>query len=218
MLGFVAGLSVLGLASAYALYGAGDSKASVLARLFLLDEEANVPTLFAFAQLSLCWVLLALVAVRRIASGEQHAVYWLFLAAIFFLMAFDEAASLHERTIPHLRAALDVGGWLYFAWVIPAIVFLGVLGAAYLRFLLALPRPIMRLFLLAGAIYVAGALVVEMPEGAYAQAHGFKNVGFHLFATVEETLEMAGLAVFAYALLRLLGLEQRPAPLPFRIA
>ena len=41
MLGFVAGLSVLGLASAYALYGAGDSKASVLARLFLLDEEAK---------------------------------------------------------------------------------------------------------------------------------------------------------------------------------
>lgn len=189
----------------------------LVARVFLLDGETNLPTLFSFSLLGLCSALLTTIALRRMASGGTHVSHWFFLAAVFFLMAFDEAASVHEKTSALLGEMLGAGGFLYYAWVIPGLVFVGTIALIYFRFLLALPRPFMRLFLLSGALYVGGAIGIEMPEGAYAEVHGTQNFGFHLFATVEEALEMIGLALFAYTLLRVLGHEQGQARLPFRI-
>jgi hypothetical protein len=56
------------------------------------------------------------------------------------------------------------------------------------------------LFLLAGVVYVGGALGMEMVAGVYDQSHGYENAVTATMANVEETMEMAGLVIFIYAL------------------
>jgi hypothetical protein len=207
-------LFVLGLIAAYIAFSVGSSH--VLLRVFLLNKEANLPTFFSCMLLVSCGLLLALVSAHQLFARTRYRLHWAFLTCLFLLAAFDEAASLHERLIEPVRAAFDATGWAYFAWVIPAWAFVTVLALLYVPMLRDLPKPFGRLFLLSGALYLGGALGVEMPEGAYAEVYGTETFTFHVFATVEETLEMIGLAVFAYALVRYLAHLQQDVRLSFR--
>ena len=116
------------------------------------------------------------------------------------MLSLDEIASIHERTSVPIRNALDLSGAFYFAWVVPAAILLLVFAILYLRFVLALPRRSRWLFVVAGAIFVSGALGVEMIGSAYASAHGRNDLVYALIASGEEVLEMIGLATFIYAL------------------
>lgn len=61
-----------------------------------------------------------------------------------------------------MRTLLGTGGVFYFAWVIPGAAFVCLFALAYLGFLLAMPRPIAMTMVLAGIIYVSGAIGAEM--------------------------------------------------------
>jgi len=93
-------------------------------------------------------------------------------------------------------------GIFYFAWVIPGIALVLVLGLFFLRFLLSLPATTRRRFLIAATLYLGGALGVELIGGQYAELHGFESFTYSMIATVEESLEMAGLILFIRALLK----------------
>lgn len=213
-LGCIAALVAVGLLVAHLGYGRETGLPDVILRGFLLDEEANIPTFFAFSLLVLCSALLALIGVRAILAQRAFRFRWTLLAASFLFFAFDEAASVHERLIVPLRTAFDAmgfdaTGWTYFAWVIPAWGIVAMMALFYLPFLRGLPEPCGRLFVLSGVLYVGGAVGVEMPGGAYYEAYGKQNFTYQLITTVEETLEMLGLTVFAYALMRYLGRGNR---------
>ena len=77
-------------------------------------------------------------------------------------------------------------------------MFFLAVGLAYARFVFALPRTIMVLTILGGALYVSGALGTELIGGDYASRFGMETRAYLLIASVEETLEMLGLIVFGY--------------------
>lgn len=54
--------------------------------------------------------------------------------------------------------------------------------------------------LVAGFVYISGALGIETLAGAYNFYYD-RDWQFHLLAKVEETFEMAGMILFGYALL-----------------
>jgi hypothetical protein len=123
------------------------------------------------------------------------------LSAIFVALSVDEIASFHERSIDSLRAALGANGLLYYPWVlIGGACALAVL-LIYLPFLRRLPARTRILFLIAGSIYVIGALGMEMIGGWHASKHGVDNLTFATLAHIEEGLELAGMLLFLYALL-----------------
>jgi len=64
--------------------------------------------------------------------------------------------------------------------------------------IVSLPARTRTLFLIAGAVYVSGAVVLEMAGGAYASTHG-TDLAYGALASVEEVLEMAGIVVMLYA-------------------
>ena len=191
-------LSTAGQVSTYYL---GFGSVFGLVNLFSLDREANLPTWYASLTLLACAALLGIIAaaIRRETAGEWK--YWAGLAAVFLTLSMDEAASVHELSIEPLQAMLGTGGLLHWAWVVPGMAFVLVLGMIYLRFIFALPHATRRLFILAAILFVGGALGVEMLGGWWFGEHGRRNMGYSLFWTVEETLEMVGVAVFIYALL-----------------
>lgn len=168
---------------------------------FLLDfnSEKNIPTLYSAVAILSASTLLALIASAHKNKKEPY-LPWMGLSLIFIFLAIDEFASIHERIDTPLRAALNTSGLLFYAWVIPYALGLLIFVAAYLKFLLRLPKEIMLLFITSGAIFVTGALGLELLEGIIHDNYGY-GVLYQICYTIEEVMEMFGIALFIYALL-----------------
>jgi len=181
-----------------------------VAARFDLDHEINIPTWYASMALMACALLLAMITVARKQAGARYVIHWGLLALIFAYLSMDETAVLHEIMSVPFRRRLGTRGLLYFAWIIPAGVCVCAFALAYVRFLLHLPRKTARWFVLAGALYVGGALGVESIGGACADWYGFYSMRYLVAMTAEEVLEMLGIVVFLYALLEYMRLHVKP--------
>lgn len=176
-----------------------------LVPLFDLNREQNIPTWYAASSLLLCAVLLGVCGTVSRQPGGRFEKHWFFLMMVFCGLSVDELSSLHERFSSPVRAVFGVDGMLYFAWVVPAFLFVAVLLVAYWRFLASLPHKIRWGFLLAGAVYVAGAIGMELVGGEYVSSHGgfpvARTMTYAGFTTVEELLEMIGVVIFLTVLI-----------------
>lgn len=173
-----------------------------IVHFFNLDRERNLPTTFQTLLFLGSTVTLAAIAVMARLTGDRWTRHWAFLSLLFALLAWDEIAEIHERFINPVRSVLDLGGIFFFAWIVPAIVFVLVVGLIYLRFVLALVRPLRERVIVAGAIFISGALVMEAIGGWYYESiDQATDMIYVTIATVEESLEMAGLILFLWALL-----------------
>jgi hypothetical protein len=153
--------------------------------------------------LLLAALLLAVIAVLERKRTGSTVSPWTILSFGFVCMAVDEAWEFHERLIKPVRRLLggDRLGYFYYAWIVPGLALVTVLALFFARFLLRLPAKTSFAFLVAGALYVGGAIGVEGISGRYDELHGRRNLTYSMIATVEESLEMAGAIVFIWALL-----------------
>ncbi|PSN13746.1 hypothetical protein C7293_14680 [filamentous cyanobacterium CCT1] len=168
--------------------------------LFSLDEELNIPAWYSSFMLLAASALLAVITATK--RADRYFSYWKNLSLIFLFLSLDEAFSFHEiLIIPALRETFNFLPIFFHTWVvfgIPVVIFLGF---KYLRFFLNLPGRTRSLFLLAAALYVFGALGMEMVNGLLRVYFGQFAVSTTAAIVLEELLEMAGTATFIYALL-----------------
>ncbi|MCI0557028.1 MAG: hypothetical protein MN733_00920 [Nitrososphaera sp.] len=172
-----------------------------LVPLFDLDKERNIPSYFSSVALLFCSSLLYVIAIARKRKNDRDHLYWGALSIVFLYLSFDEFGELHERLIEPLRTALGTSGVLYYAWVLPYGIFVAIMILIYLPVLRNLGRRIRRLSIIAGVVYIAGAIGCELISGYYFDTHQQKDVIYALIATCEETLEMSGVAIYCYALM-----------------
>ena len=111
-------------------------------------------------------------------------------------ISLDEFVQLHEE----MNDWFDLGGILYFGWVIPAGFAVALFALTYAGFLIHLPRSVRTQFCLAGATYVTGALGIELLLGYWTDIAGNRNFTYALIDLVEESLEMLGVSLFFLAL------------------
>jgi hypothetical protein len=181
---------------------------------FNFDSEGNIPTWYSTALLLACAAVMFVIGSDRRAPRGRFSRHWKGLALIFALMSLDEAAAMHEWAGERISALMErlaggaPGGVLHFVWLVPGLLFVVLVGAYYYRFVLHLNRPVRRGFVAAAAIYLCGAVGMEMVGGKYLEAHTNDFV-YYVLAGVEELLEMVGLIVLLNALL--LHAESRPA-------
>ena len=175
--------------------------------LFELDREWNVPTLFAAMNLFFCSVLLCIIALAKKKERNQFYHYWITLSIIFFYLFMDEIIQLHEESIRPLRNMLHTSGIFFFAWIIPASIFLLIFFIIYLKFLISLSSKIRLLFIISGSLYLLGAIGGEVIGGQYQTIHGISNLTYALITDFEEFLEMVGILVFIYTLLSYIILD-----------
>lgn len=170
--------------------------------LLSLSYEQNVPTWYSSALLLACALLLAAAAAAaRRETPRRDVLHWGILSAMFLYISMDETASIHEGA----SGWIYLHGVFYYSWVIPAGALVAVIGASYLRFLWRLPKRTRIQFIAAGALYVTGALIMELPLGYWADKHGSHNLGYALIDWVEETLEILGVTLFLLSLVDHLG-------------
>lgn len=175
-------------------------------KLFYLDLELNVPTFFSAGLLVLAAALLAVIFLIKRQNRESNMFHWAALACGFVLMAFDELIAAHEKLIEPMRLMIGEGelGVLYFAWVIPAICGVAIIGLGFLKFFINLPGRTRFLFGASATLFLGGALGFEFVEGWHVEANSKETGIYFLLTTVEETLEIFGVILFIRALLEYL--------------
>ncbi len=184
---------VLGVHSTYFIYQ------TVLA--FNVNREGNIPTWYSTLLLLICAVLLWVIAhVKRQTNGSDSR-RWQVLGWIFLYLSLDEAAVIHEKLTTPLQESLQLTGFLHFGWVLVGAAVVLLIGVAYVPFVMRLHGRTRRLFILAGLLYVGGALFVEAVSANLWYLNEGTSLLFSAIGTLEELCEMLGLVVLVYALL-----------------
>lgn len=171
---------------------------------FDVTSERNLPTWYSSAALLFCSTMLGIIAKFKSSVDDPFRRQWAVLSVIFLLMSFDEIASIHEKAIKPTREALNVSGFLYFAWVIPAGIRVILLGLYFLRFMTHLDRQTRNLFLISAAVFLSGAILFEMIGASLYEDYksgASSGIAYDKVAEVEEFFEMSGIVIFIYALL-----------------
>jgi hypothetical protein len=167
-------------------------------QFFDMNREANFPTYFNT-------ILLFMVAQTFFLMGKSsknkvdfyYRTYWYFLSVIFIFLSIDEFVGIHEWFVGWMPHVFGMGGTgiFKFAWIIPYGIFVIALGFYSIKFLMSLKKEYRVKYLIAGALYISGALVIEAFSGiVFEQNSDIFTFDYILFfSTPEETMEMLSL-------------------------
>ena len=197
---FVTG-SAANLIADYVARSPEDKLARLMAR-FDLTAESSIPNWYSTCALMSAATLLFLIARSKYVAGSRWFIHWAVLGALFVGLSIDEASRFHEMVNTMMSWFVNGHNLLYYPWVIPAIIFSGIVGLSYLPFLLCIERRTALLFVLAGAIYVGGAVGMDAVGGDLAEHFGKQSLYPHFSEYTEELMEDSGQLIFIYALLR----------------
>ena len=201
-------------------------------RIFKANSDHTAGTWYSSLTLLLCSSLLGIIAAAKKRYGDRYTRHWGVLSIIFLLLSVDEVAKIHETIgtmfwtsvksadlIP--RSFMNYAS-VYF-WIVPGAVFVLIVLLGYLRFLAHLPKKTLVLFLVAGALFVGGALGMEILEARRVSYFAeTKNVPYNpeiwlaVQTSIEEALEMSSIIVFIYALLSYIGSHVKEVTLQIR--
>ena len=187
------------------LTGHGD----LLGFLRLLDVrgEQSIPTYVSAINLLLASILIFIIYSYEKTNRQNGAGYWLFLFILFLYLSIDESASIHENfgniyaylvRKELVSPILNTHRWLPFG-----VFFLFAVSIILLPFVSKLPTDTRRYFLIAGCVFVTGAVGLEylaalMREAGIAESRHAAR----LVQLLEEGFEMYGVAIFNCALYR----------------
>lgn len=192
--------------------------------LFDLDEEAGPAAFFSSLALLACAGAAAMVAGAT--ADRTLRRFWILVAAIAAFLAVDEAIGIHEKfgvigdMVTSGRGIFTISWWVIYPFALAPFITIGVPG------LLRLDSETRLRLMLAGAVFVIGAVGFEILESAardaFVTAHGLRQgdaidwdaYGAALkalggvyqqqqsaLALIEETLEMTGAALALRAIL-----------------
>ena len=180
-----------------------------------MDRELNLPTLFSSALL-----LMAALLMRRLGhnSNPDAADDWRLLSKIFIFLALDEALQIHEiLIIPGLRHQVHPA--LASTWVVPYAALAVILLWRFRSFLGSIPRATATGLLRSGAVYVGGAIGMEM-IGSFAVRSSLIRLHSPWYGGItglEEALELIGIILLIDALMRALLAQQDRVDITLRL-
>lgn len=169
---------------------------------FDVNWEASLPAYFSSLMLLMASALLYILSYFKRLERNRFFLQWFGLATIFFLLSIDETVGIHEGISGMVGHLINTGGIFRFAWVIPGSFFVVLFAISYWKFLMHLPRHVQFLFAIAGFVFVGGALGMELVEGYYYDLFGMDTLIYVLITTTEEAMEMTGIVIFIYILLK----------------
>lgn len=168
-----------------------------IADRFIFNVEASLPTVLSFVLMVTASQLCVLIFFSwRAIQRKSLNTYWLVLSVIMIALAYDETAQFHEKLpSPIFGDVLGSHGW-----IVIGITVLLVLAVLFVPFLLAIPRHLAKRLLLAAAIFLLGAIVIEGIGGLYAFRMG-RNFVYRIITVLEESVELVGMSYLNFVLL-----------------
>ena len=176
----------------------GHGRYDELIRIFNLNNESNVPTLFSSINLAISACLLFCIGMMHRRTGTAWKA-WVGLSLVMMFLSIDETASIHEKFRGPSQAVLGSPADLYYVWILPYLLAAAILFLAYLKFFMRLPVRTRFLFFLSGGIFILGAAGLEV-HGNLEQVRQLNTLSYRFGVLMEEILEMLGVVCFIYAL------------------
>lgn len=168
---------------------------------FDASSEANIPTYFSSLILFIAAAILYVIF-KTAPKGVGVRKYWWLLMIIFAWLSIDETASIHEQFGKIGKSFHFQSGYLYYSWFLPYLLFAIIAFFFFFKFLFKLPYTTRVLFIVSGIVYTGAAICFELFEGNIAVKFGSNTLNELLLSAAEEFLEMAGVIIFIYALLK----------------
>ncbi len=159
-------------------------------QLFDVNEEHNLPTWFSGFNLGIATLFLWLISREKKRLQDPQGGRWNVLFAGFFYLFVDEIAGLHETVNSIIEPSWAWGG----------LVIVIILGIYFIPFLRSLPRQTLIQFVVAGAVFVGGAVIMEL----IGEPIDGDSLAYALSTWTEEGMEMFGVILFTRAQLNYL--------------
>lgn len=202
--GITLGLLLLNIGSFWNFQHQGGEEIGLFFNQTNFSEEKNLPSIFSsflhlFASFSL-----ALVGIDKLRI-EKRKFFWWFLSFVFLFLSLDELLRIHEKITGQTSYFHENTGT--YLWTIYYGIGSLLLGLVIIKPLFALPPATRNKFILAGAIFIFGAIGMENIAGNYIVLNNIAPVDIithpdlFIFYTIEETMEMMGVIFFIYAVL-----------------
>lgn len=144
------------------------------------------------------WVLLAVATAWVAVHTRVRRLAWLLFAAVALMASLDEIAMLHERL---WRLGAAIGNYLPFdpfsyRWVIAGLLIAVIVVLLLLPLMFSLPRRVFVGYLIAGFVFLLGAVGFET-IGGYVEQYFDGQGTWHLklLMHIEEWLEMIGVVI-----------------------
>lgn len=202
LIAILVGLFLARIAGLVSTHSFGNANANGLVPLFDFNEEQSVPTWFSVGLLMICASLLAIIAAAQRREGGPYR-WWTVLSFVFLYLSMDEALSFHERFNRPVRDLLNTSGALYYAWVIPYAFSAVLLLLCSIRPLKALSKSTRTLLLVAGVLFVCGAMGMEVLGSYLATSNQMQaTLLSDVVMTFEELMELSGTIILVYALMK----------------
>jgi len=177
--------------------------------LLTVDFGASLPTYFNTLLILIAFIVLAMISIH-LKNVKSVLVYnWLLLTLAFLVLSLDENPEVHKFFVQTISRYGSAGKRLVinYAWGMPYGAMVVLFMFFLFRFISALPKEIAKGFLVSGIIYVGGAIVIGKYGVKALQIRGFHNIRYTMVASIEESLEMIGLTLFIYFLLKYIRME-----------
>lgn len=172
-----------------------------LYRYFNVATESNLPAFYSSFILGLAGYILCIIALKKIRRNANFSFQWFCLSIIFFYLAIDELLALHENLGGLATKFLGEENLIFQDWAYAGIVLVVLFILLFWSFFNHLPPGHKLRFFMSAALYIGGALGVEIIGSIYVMRNGIQDIPFFLFTTVEETLEMVGVIYFINTLM-----------------
>lgn len=170
---------------------------SYLFKLFDFGLEVNVPTFFS----AFLFILLAIstwfcgVFDKYKGLTKKEYLPWILLSILLLFLSLDEFAQIHEQLTDPIRQFLGVGGFLYFAWIIPYAIALLLLAFYFIPFILRLSRKTKLLILTGASVFVFGAIGFEMLGASLYATGASGSISYTIVSSLEEFFEITGILI-----------------------
>ena len=205
----VAIIVVIGTIANYCIYHVAsdpDSNGAKVLRRFDLGHEPSIPNMYSSFALLLSAGLLALIGRLEQRQQQQGWMYWYGMAIVFVGLSIDEAVLFHEMANTAIKNVIETSGVLFLPWVIAGGIFALAFAILFIPFVAKKSKRTLWLFLIAGGLFVFGAIGMEMVaslifEQSGSEEAGVQQVSHTLSQAIEELCEMLGIVLFIYALL-----------------
>ena len=173
--------------------------------LFNFGLAISVPAWYSSFNLLISSMLLALISLSNNKQVNRYFYHWIGLSLIFLYLSIDELIEIHERWDEFLHLP-ELSGIFYYEWVLVGIPITIIIFIAYVNFLNYLPKRTRYLFIIAGIVFISGALGIEMMAAFRDSVKGTDEI-YILLTTVEEFCEILGIIIFIYALLNYISMH-----------
>ena len=178
-------------------------------RLLDVHSEQSIATYVSAINLLLASILIFIIYSYEKANKLSGAGYWLFMSILFLYLSIDESTSIHEN-FGNIHRYL-VGKELippildFRVWILYGVFFIFAVAIVLLPIVRRVPTDTRRYFLIAGCVFVTGAVGFEYLGGWIEESgsvESTKDVAYVVEGLFEEGFEMYGVAIFNCALYR----------------